>query len=189
MAPLLIVLSGPSGVGKDTLLHKLLLAEPRIRKIATVTTRAPRPGEVEGRDHYFVSVGRFHQLVEENALLEHANVYGNWYGVPRADVDNLIGEGWDVALRTDIQGAASVKALAPKAVTIFISPADLADLQRRIERRGSEEPDDLILRLETARKEMDAAASFDHVVVNPENELDSVVERVRLILEEERGRA
>ena len=93
MAPLLIVLSGPSGVGKDTLIHKLLLTEPKMRKITTVTTRAPRLGEVDGRDHYFVSLDRFRKLIEEGALLEHARVYDNWYGVPKADVDDSIRDG------------------------------------------------------------------------------------------------
>ncbi len=188
MSPLLIVLSGPSGVGKDTLVQKLLLAEPRMRKIATVTTRAPRPGEVEGRDYYFVSAGRFRDLIGEDALLEHARVYDNWYGVPRKDVDISMGEGWDVVLRTDIQGAASVKALSPEAVTIFISPGRISDLEGRIERRGAADPKDLALRLKTAREEMEAAATFDHVVVNPENGLDSAVERLRQILDEERAR-
>ena len=188
MAPLLIVLSGPSGVGKDTLIHKLLLTEPKMRKITTVTTRAPRPGEVDGRDHYFVSLDRFHDLIEEGALLEHARVYDNWYGVPKADVDESIREGWDVVLRTDIQGAASVKALAPEALTIFISPGDESDLEKRIDKRGAVDSEDRDLRLKTAREEMQAAESFDHVVVNPENELDAAVESVRRILEEERGR-
>ncbi len=189
MAPLLIVLSGPSGVGKDTLIHKLLLTEPRMRKITTVTTRAPRPGEVDGRDHYFVSIDRFHQLIKEDALLEHARVYDNWYGVPKADVDDSIREGWDVVLRTDTQGAASVKALAPEAITIFVSPGELADLEARIERRGAEDTEDRALRLKTALEEMQTASSFDHIVVNPENDLDAAVERVRRILEEERDRA
>ena len=188
MAPLLIVLSGPSGVGKDTLIHKLLLTEPKMRKITTVTTRAPRPGEIDGRDHYFVSLDRFHDLIEEGALLEHARVYDNWYGVPKADVADSIRQGWDVVLRTDIQGAASVKALAPEALTIFISPGDEADLEKRIDKRGAVDSEDRDLRLKTAREEMQAAESFDHVVVNPENDLDAAVESVRRILEEERGR-
>ena len=188
MAPLLIVLSGPSGVGKDTLIHKLLLTEPKMRKITTVTTRAPRPGEVDGLDHYFVSLDRFHDLIEEGALLEHARVYDNWYGVPKADVDGYRKKGFDVVLRTDIQGAASVKALLPKALTIFISPTNVLDLKRRIGRRGAGDPRDQALRLKTARKEMQAARSFDHVVVNRENGLDKAVEQVRMILKKERRR-
>ena len=136
MAPLLVVFSGPSGVGKDTLIDKLLESEPRMRKVATVTTRPPRPGEVEGLHHYFVSPVRFQELIAANALLEHARVYDNWYGVPRTDVDNLINDGWDVILRTDIQGVASIKRLAPHAVTIFIAPEDMADLEARLQRRG-----------------------------------------------------
>ena len=188
MAPLLIVLSGPSGVGKDTLIHKLLLTEPKMRKITTVTTRAPRPGEVDGRDHYFVSLDRFLKLIAEGALLEHAKVYDNWYGVPKADVDCYMKRGFDVVLRTDIQGAASVKTLLPKALTIFISPTNVSDLKRRIGKRGAGDARDQALRLKTARKEMQAAESFDHVVVNPENDLDAAVESVRRILGEERGR-
>lgn len=188
MAPLLLVFSGPSGVGKDTLIDKILDVEPRIRKATTVTTRPPRPGEVEGIHYYFVSPNRFQELIAEGALLEHARVYDNWYGVPRADVDKLISAGWDVILRTDIQGVASIKTLVPRAVTIFIAPQDMADLEARIRRRGATETDDLALRLENARKEMAAARTFDHVVVNPENALDSAVEIVRRILEKERSR-
>ena len=188
MAPLLVVFSGPSGVGKDTLIDRLLESEPRMRKIATVTTRSPRPGEVEGIHHYFVSPERFQELIAEGALLEHARVYENWYGVPRADVDKLIGDGWDVILRTDIQGVASVKALVPHALTIFIAPVDMADLEARLRRRGATETEDRALRLETARREMEAARTFDYVVVNPENALDSAVESVRRILAKERSR-
>ena len=188
VAPLLVAISGPSGVGKDTLIDKLLESEPRMRKVATVTTRPPRPGEVQGIHHYFVSPERFQQLIAEGALLEHARVYDNWYGVPRADVDKLIGDGWDVILRTDIQGVASIKALAPHALTIFIAPVDMADLEARLRRRGGAETEDRALRLETARREMEAARTFDHVVVNPEYALDSAVESVRRILAKERSR-
>ena len=188
MAPLLVVFSGPSGVGKDTLIEKLLESEPRMHKVATVTTRPPRPGELEGIDHYFVSPQRFQQLIADEALLEHARVYDNWYGVPRADVDNLINDGWDVILRTDIQGVASIKALLPHAVTIFIAPQDMADLEARLLRRGATETEDQTLRLENARLEMESARTFDHIVVNPENGLDEAVERVRRILEKERSR-
>lgn len=188
MAPLLVVFSGPSGVGKDTLIEKLLDAEPRMRKVATVTTRPPRPGEVEGLDHYFVSSARFRELIAENALLEHARVYDNFYGVPRADVDELTSSGWDVVLRTDVQGVASIKRLAPHAVTIFIAPEDTADLEARLQRRGAEAMEDRTLRLDTAKREMEAAQTFDHIVVNPEDGLDSAVECVRRILAQERTR-
>ena len=188
MAPLLVVFSGPSGVGKDTLIEKVLEAEPCMRKVATVTTRPPRPGEVEGVDHYFVSNERFHRLVSEGALLEHARVYGNWYGVPKKDVDHLVSEGWDVILRTDIQGVASIKSLAPHAVTIFIAPEDMADLEARLSRRGATDPQSQAIRLDTAKREMDAAQSFDHVVVNPEHGLEDAVESVRQILARERSR-
>ena len=189
MAPLLVVFSGPSGVGKDTLIEKLLEAEPRMRKVATVTTRPPRPGEVEGLDHYFVSHERFHSLVAERALLEHAHVYDNWYGVPKADVDFLISDGWDVILRTDIQGVASIKSLAPHAVTIFIAPENMADLEARLSRRGATDAQSQSLRLETAKREMEAAQTFDHIVVNPEHGLDAAMESVRRILYRERSQS
>ena len=188
MPPLLVVFSGPSGVGKDTLIERLLESEPRMRKVATVTTRPPRPGEIEGLDHYFVSPARFRQLIAEDALLEHARVYDNWYGVPRADVDDLISNKWDVILRTDIQGVTSIKRLAPHAVTIFIAPEDMADLEARLQRRGGTGLEDQSLRLDTAKREMEAARTFDHVVVNPEDALDAAVESVRRILEQERSR-
>ena len=187
--PLLIVLSGPSGVGKDTVLERLLPLEPHLRKVITVTTRAPRPGEADGSDYHFISTGRFQEMITGDELLEYAQVYGNWYGVPRTQVSDLLRDGYDVVLRTDVQGAATVKGLAPEAVTIFIAPDSLSQLVERLENRGPIGPDDQALRLKTAQDEMEAAKGFDHVVTNRQDELDDAVEQIREVLDQERTHA
>ncbi|MFQ5874174.1 MAG: guanylate kinase [Dehalococcoidia bacterium] len=186
--PLLIVLSGPSGVGKDTVVARLQSLEPRLRKVITYTTRPPRQGEVDGQDHFFVSPERFQQILKEGRLLEHAQVYDHWYGVPKDQVLKFLKQGYDVLLRTDIQGAATIKKLAPEGVFIFVAPASLEELSQRLRKRQSGPEDDYELRLATARREMDARGMFGHVVVNREGGLEEAVAAIQAILEKERQR-
>ncbi len=187
-SPLLVVLSGPSGVGKDAVLARLLSLEPRLRRVVTLTTRSPRPGEVDGQALRFVSTSRFQGMITEGELLEHARVYGNWYGVPKDQVVDLLRQGFDVILRTDVQGAVTIKGLAPEALLIFIAPASLDELAERRRTRGGIPDADEEARLKTAPKEMQAAEIFDYVVVNPEGRMDETVARIQAIFEEERRR-
>ena len=185
---LLIVLSGPSGVGKDTVLARLKSKEPSLHQITTVTTRPPRPKEVAGRDYHFVSDEDFQNMLDQGQFLEHAVVYGHYYGVPKEAVTEGLGKNYDVVLRTDVQGAATIKKLAPEALFIFLAPASEKELETRVRRRRSESHENHQLRLATARQEMKARDMFDHVVVNREGELGSTVNDIRSIFEKERSR-
>ena len=187
-SPLLVVLSGPSGVGKDAILARLLTLEPRMRRVVTLTTRPPRPSEVDGQDYRCVSTDQFQDMISEGALLEHARVYSNWYGVPKSQVVDFLRQGFDVILRTDVQGAVTIKGLAPEALLVFIAPASLDELGERRRKRGGIPDADEGVRLETAPKEMQAAEIFDYVVVNPEGRMDETVARILAIFEEERRR-
>lgn len=186
--PLLIVVSGPSGVGKDAVLARLKTLEPRLRQVVTVTTRPPRRGEVDGRDYHFVSTQKFEQMLHSEQLLEHACVYGYWYGVPKDQVTDSLRQGYDVLLRTDVQGAATIKRLAPEGVFIFVAPASMDELQTRLQRRGGSSDSDQKTRLEKAREEMAAQNMFDYVVVNREGAMGETVSRIQAILGTERQR-
>ena len=185
---LLIVLSGPSGVGKDTVLEQLRSKESRLLQITTVTTRLPRPKEVAGQDYHFVSEEDFQSMLDQGRFLEHAIVYGHSYGVPKDAVMEGLRNGCDVVLRTDVQGASTIKGLAPEALFIFLAPASEKELEARVRRRLTESHESHQLRLRTVKQEMKASEMFDYVVVNRKGELRSTIAEIRSILEKERGR-
>ncbi len=186
--PLVLVLSGPSGVGKDTVLAHLRERFPGMYYVVTATTRSPRSGEVDGRDHVFLSEAQFQEMLAKDELLEHAKVYGQWYGVPKAQVQQALARGQDVVARVDVQGAASIRRQMPEAVLIFLEAPSLDDLERRLRQRSTEGGQELALRLESARREMEQSAWFDHVVVNTTDDLERPVTRIMEILEIERSR-
>jgi len=187
--PLVLVLSGPSGVGKDTVLAHLRERFPGMHYVVTATTRLPRLGEVDGRDHVFVNEAQFQEMLAKDELLEHAQVYGRWYGVPKAQVRQALARGQDVVARVDVQGAGSIRHQMPEAVLIFLEAPSLEELERRLRHRSTEGGQELALRLESARREMEQAAWFDHVVVNPTDDLERPVIRIMEILELERSQA
>lgn len=162
----LFIVSGPSGAGKGTLVKELLGRVPDIWVSVSATTRSPRPGEIEGRDYFFVSNGRFDELVEHDGLLEWASVHGNRYGTPRAEVEARIAEGRQVILEIDPQGALQVKERWPSSILLFIKPPSMDELRRRLEGRGSETAEQVELRLRTAQTEMEFAGIYDFVVQN-----------------------
>jgi guanylate kinase len=164
--PLLIVLSGLSGVGKDAVLNGLRRSGLPLEFIVTVTTRRPRPTERDGVHYHFVSAERFRGLIEEGELLEWANVYGNRYGTPRQAVRAALAAGRDVIVKVDVQGAASIKKIVPQAVFIFLATPSLEELARRLRRRRTESPADLELRLRTAEAELEKLHLFDYIVFN-----------------------
>lgn len=186
----LIVLSGPSGVGKDAVLAPLLAPEsslPRLRRCITATSRAPRPGEVEGRDYLFLSAEEFASRRETGWFLEHACYAGRSYGTPRAWVEAERAAGNDVLLKIEVQGALQVRAAAPDAVLVFLAPPTLAELERRLRGRDlGADPEDLDRRLAIAREEMRLAPRYDYLVVN--DRLPEAVERLRAIILAERVR-
>ena len=187
-SPVLLVLSGPSGVGKDTVLARLGNRCPQIHRAVTATTRSPRPGEVEGVNHYFLGEARFQELLAKGELLERARVYGRWYGVPKAPIREALARGQDVVVRTDVQGAASICRLVAGAVSIFLQAPSWEEQERRLRQRSTESGPELALRLETAHHELEQAAWFDYVVVNPTGDPEASAARIAEILESERSR-
>ena len=184
--PLLVVLTGPSGAGKDSVRTRLKSRPATYAVIATTTTRPPREGETSGDDLTFVSERDFERMLAQGELLEHAKVYAYDYGVPKAQVRAALAAGKDVILRTDVQGARYIKSIAPSAVTVFISPPSRNELERRLRHRGDDSAEQLELRLQTAKSEMEAASEFDYTVVN--DGLKRCVREVEEILERERAR-
>lgn len=182
---LLVVISGPSGVGKTTLEKRLIEARPEMHASISTTTRAPREGEVSGRDYFFVDRAVFEKL-KSRELLEWAEVHGEYYGTPRRFVENELAGGHDVLLNIDVQGGISVKKVFPDAVSIFILPPSFEDLKTRIKKRGKDESLDLDLRLANAREELRASEKYDYLVVN--DDLDAAVGEILAIITAERCR-
>ncbi len=162
----LFIISGPSGAGKGTLVKELPARVPDLWVSISVTTRAPRPGEVEGQHYFFISAEEFHRLSETGGLLEWAEVHGNCYGTPRAAVEAKVAEGRQVILEIDPQGAFQVKSLLPDSVLVFIMPPSWEELERRLEKRGSETKAQVERRLVTAKHELELVGEYDHVVQN-----------------------
>ncbi|MFC1910869.1 guanylate kinase [Chloroflexota bacterium] len=187
--PLLIVLSGPSGAGKDVAIRELKKLEITLVHITTVTTRPPRHGEKTGVDYHFVSIEEFKHLMESGGLLEQANVYGNWYGVPKFPIWQALKEGKDVIVKVDVQGAATIKKIATEAVFIFLTPPSLKELEERLKNRDTESSEDLHIRLTKVREEMAKIPDFDYVVINSRDNLEKAVSAIRSIIIAERCRA
>ena len=186
--PLLIVLSGPSGVGKDALLTRMKQQGYPLNYVTTVTTRAKRAKERDSKDYYFVSVARFREMLDSNELLESANVYGNWYGVPRKPIQDALERGQDTIVKVDIQGAATIKKNAPEALFIFLMPPSLAELITRLNQRRTELPFDLALRIKTAEEELKQLPLFDYVVISERDKLDLAVSDIEAIITAEKHR-
>jgi len=175
-------------VGKDAVLGVLKSRGRPYHFAVTATTRPRRGAEVDNRDYYFLTPDRFEQMATAGELLEHAVVYGHRYGVPKDPVRQALAGGRDVLMRTDVQGVATIKGAVPQAVTIFLAPASLADLEERLRRRATDSQETLRVRLATARREMDAAGHFDHIVVNAEGRLEEAADQVERIIAAERAR-
>ncbi len=185
--PLLIVVSGPSGVGKDAVIKRMKELGYPLHFVVTATTRPRRPGEVHGRDYFFVSEEDFTRMLERGELLEHAIVYGQHKGIPKQQVRQAMASGQDVIMRVDVQGAATVHRLVPQAVLVFLTCSE-EELIRRLQRRKTETPEDLAMRMATARQEMAQVSEFDYVVANREGKLDEAVEKIVAIITAEKCR-
>ena len=180
--PILLILSGPSGVGKDAVLSRMRdLGEP-YHFTVTTTTRTKRNGETDGKDYIFVSQAEFRAQMEQDGFLEWAEVYGNYYGVPRNQVKTALKKGKDVIVKIDVQGAKTIKSLAPNALYIFLAPPSMDQLEKRLKERMTESPASLKIRFETAAEEMKSAGWFDHVVINHEDQLDLAVAEIQNVV-------
>ena len=186
--PVLIVISGPSGVGKDATLQLMKDQHQPFYFVVTATTRDMRPTEAEGVDYHFVSMSEFARMIEEDELLEHAMVYNDYKGIPKKHVREALASGKDVIMRIDVQGAATIRTLIPNAVTIFLTSESEEELVRRLEQRKTEDPGKLAMRIATARRELERVVEFDYVVVNRIDRLDETAEQVRSIIAAEKCR-
>lgn len=184
--PLLVVLSGPSGAGKDSMLDELERRGHRFHRVVTCTARPPRDGEQDGIDYHFVTDTEFDDLIKTDGLLEHAVVYGRRYGVPKQQVLDALGAGLDVYVRTDVQGASSIKRLMPETVLVFITLGSLAEIEDRIRGRKLDSEESIQRRLSTAQAEMARESEFKHVIINSAGKLDTAVDHLEEVLEAER---
>jgi len=186
--PLLIIISGTPGAGKDSLIQRMKERGCPFHFVVTATDRPPRPGEVHGQDYFFLTTEEFQQMEREGELLEHAIVYGQYKGVPKQQVREALDSGKDVVMRVDVQGAATIRRLVPEAVLIFMMAPTLEELAQRLYRRGQDSPEQLQTRLETARTEMARMEEFDYVVINRNDALDDAVDDVIAIIRAEHCR-
>ncbi len=186
--PLLVVISGPSGVGKDVTLARMKELGYPFHFVVTATTRPRRPGEINGKDYFFVSMQEFAKMIDANELLEYAVVYGDYKGIPKAQVRQALTSGKDVIMRIDVQGAETIRKMVPQAVLIYLSAESEKALVHRLEQRKTEEAGQLAIRIATARKEQEKVAMFDYLVVNRHNYLDETCATIAAIIKAERCR-
>lgn len=182
LQPLLIVISGPSGVGKDSVVQRMKDRDLPFHFVVTATTRPKRPDEVHGVDYFFVSQEEFDEMIEQDELLEHALVYSDSKGIPKQQVRQALASGKDVVMRIDVQGAETIRYLCPEALLIFLSTSTEEELVERLKARRTENPEELKLRLETARQEFEQVHLFDYYIINAENELDATVDTILAII-------
>lgn len=186
--PLLVVISGPSGVGKDSVIQRMKERDLPFHFVITATTRPPRPDERHGVDYFFVSHDEFADMIEQGELLEYAIVYNDYKGIPKAQVSQALASGKDVAMRLDVQGAATIREKSPEAVLIFLVTQDEEELVNRLKTRKTETPEGLKLRIATARQELKRIDEYDYVVVNRDLQLDQAVDTILAIIRSEHHR-
>ncbi len=185
---LLFVLSAPSGTGKDTVINALKEQGMDFHVVASVTTRAPRPGESDGHPYYFVSQEQFQGMVERNELIEYAQVHGNWYGQPMQQIQDNLQQGRDVLLKIDVQGAATVRKKVPGAIYIFLVPGSVEELVERLVNRQTENSEERQRRLADAEHELAQREHYEYVIENRQGRLEEAVENLKAIMRAEHCR-
>lgn len=183
--PLLIVISGHSAAGKDSVIEGMKKRDLAIHFVITATTREPRENEEHGVNYFFVSHREFKRMIDNNELIEYALVYNDYKGVPKEQVDSALASGKDVVMRVDVQGAATLRKRYPNAVLIFLTAQNEGELKQRLIDRKSESPEDLALRLEKVQEELACVHDFDYLVVNSDHQLDRAVETIAAIIQSE----
>jgi guanylate kinase len=186
--PLLVVISGPSGVGKDSVVHAMKQRGLPFHFVVTTTTRPARPNEIHGRDYFFISKEEFAHMIENDEFFEYAIVYKDYKGNSKKQVRDALASGQDVIMRLDVQGAATVRKLAPQAVLIFLTTQSEHELAERLKSRKTDTAEDLGLRIATAQQELKRAIEFDYVIVNSDGCLDETVDTVAAIIRAEHHR-
>jgi guanylate kinase len=186
--PLLIVISGPSGVGKDSVIKTMKDRALPFHFVVTATTRPIRTGEIDGEDYFFISHDQFARMIESGDLIEYAYVYNDYKGIPKSQVRKALDSGKDVVMRLDVQGAATVRKLCPEAVLIFLTTNDEQELVKRLRSRHSETHDELTMRIAMARQELKRIDEFDYVLVNHQDKLDQTVDSILAIIQAEHSR-
>lgn len=183
---LLFVVSAPAGCGKDTILEQLFARTDTAGYSVSATTRAPREGEVDGVHYHFKTRGQFEQMIRDGEVLEYTEYCGNYYGTPRKGVEELTAQGRDVILKIEVEGAMNIKRLFPECCLVFILPPSLAELERRLRKRGTETEEKIIARTEQARREIELAENYDYLIVN--GELSEAVDDLLAVLRAEKLR-
>ncbi|MGE5581920.1 MAG: guanylate kinase [Bacillota bacterium] len=183
---LLIVVSGPSGVGKNTVISNLFNCWPGLKYSISATTRAPRPNEVDGRNYFFISESEFVKRIEAGAFLEWAKVYDHYYGTPKSYIEEMLAAGFDMILDIDVQGASKIKKTMPEAVLVFLSPPSLAELKKRLIGRQTEPESEIIRRLQYIKTEFQAVPEYDYFIVN--REIDLTCQQIECIIQAEKFR-
>ncbi len=186
--PVLVVISGPSGVGKDVTLKRMQEMGYPFYFVVTANTRPKREGEIDGVNYFFVSKAAFAEMIEKDEFLEHAVVYGDYKGIPKAQVRQALESGQDVIMRIDVQGAETIRRLVPAAIFIYLSAESEAELVERLQQRKTEPEDQLALRIATARQEQKRLDLFDYLVVNRDGQLDQTCETISAIIKAEKSR-
>ena len=188
VSPLLVVISGPSGVGKDMTIQGLKEMGHDFYFVVTATTRPQRLNEIHGVDYFFITMGEFAEMIEEEELLEYAVVYGDYKGIPKKQVREALASGQDVIMRIDVQGAATIRKLVPEAILIYISAESEEALVRRLRERKTEPEDQLKMRIATARQELKALDMFDYIVINADDRLNETCQAIASIIIAEKSR-
>jgi guanylate kinase len=186
--PLLIVISGPSGVGKDTVIQRMKERNLPFHFVVTATTRPPRANEIHGKDYFFVSHEEFARMIDADELLEFAYVYNDYKGIPKSQVRQALASNMTVIMRLDVQGAATIRKLCPDALLIFLTTQDEDELVRRLKARDTDSHDEISMRIAMARKEFNRLDEFDYVIENREHKLDETVDNILAIINAEQHR-
>jgi guanylate kinase len=186
--PLLVVISGPSGVGKDSVIARMKEMGLNVHFVVTATTRPARPEEVNGVDYFFLTSDQFAEMIDQGEFLEYAIVYNDYKGIPKEQVRQALASGKDVVMRVDVQGAATIRNICPESLLIFLTTQDEEEMVTRLKIRKTETPEGLKLRIATARQELKRIHEFDYVVVNREGQLEEAVDTILAILHAEHHR-